>query len=407
MTLNSSSSSPMISNYAPVNYRHQTNGDVFAGQYPIQTPQGIIHTTQQSQLAPPLPPRPNSLFQTSSSAYGSPYGNNFGYGSFGNGYGSFGMGGYNSFNSFGYGGGFGRPQYGGGNPLDPEMRFIQMAEESSRSTFQSIESVVSTIGNIATMLDSTYFALTSSFRAILGLAANFSHLRGFFGRFFSTFAIFRSIIWIYKKLLYMIGLSKINPSTQINLSEAFKDAEKVQSNDFFNASQQNSSGLAMVLFLTFIFTAPYLIMKLFGSLMNSTDDQSKNPASWINPIEAVVLYNFNSDQPSELSVKAGQIVRIAPKEVQQLNRLLSTNWLLATVDGNNVGLVPVNYIKRNDLNQVPTNNVFNRDITSIQNQINQQQEQSTQELPQELPTAIKDNKTIKPPESTDKIENIC
>lgn len=297
MTLNSSSSSPLISNYAPVNYRQQTNGDVFGGQYPIQTPQGItllyclsfntliyalnnyikgiVHTTQQSQLAPPLPPRPNSLFQTSSSVY-SPYGNNFGYGSFGNGYGSFGMGGYNSFNSFGYGG-FGRPQFGGGNPMDPEMRFIQMAEESSRSTFQSIESVVSTIGNIATMLDSTYFALTSSFRAILGLAANFSHLRGFFGRFFSTFAIFRSIIWIYKKLLYMIGLSKVNPSTQINLSEAFKDAEKVQSNDFFNAaaSQQNSSGLAMVLFLTFIFTAPYLIMKLFGSLMNSTADQCK------------------------------------------------------------------------------------------------------------------------------------
>jgi peroxin-13 len=152
-----------------------------------------------------------------------------------------------------------------------------MAEESSRGAFQSIESVVSTIGNIATMLDSTYFALTSSFRAILGLAANFSHLRGFFSRFFSTFAVFRTVVWCYKKLLYMIGLSKQNPSTQINLNEAFRDAEdKINSNsDFFNAAsaQQNSSGLAMVLFLTFVFTAPYLIMKLFGSLMNSTADQ--------------------------------------------------------------------------------------------------------------------------------------
>jgi len=33
--------------------------------------------------------------------------------------------------------------------------------------------------------------------------------------------------------------------------------------------------------------------------------------------------------------------------VQQANRLLTTNWLLAT-DGKNVGLVPVNYIKRAD-----------------------------------------------------------
>lgn len=205
--------------------------------------------------------------------FSSPYGNNYGFGGFNNNF--YGMGGgYNSFNSFG---GFGYNRPGAfGNPLDPEMRFIQMAEESSRGAFQSIESIVSTMGNIATMLDSTYFALTSSFRAILGLAANFSHLRGFFSRFFSTFAVFRTVVWCYKKLLYMIGLSKQNPSTQINLNEAFRDAEdKINSNsDFFNAgAQQNSSGLAMVLFLTFIFTAPYLIMKLFGSLMNSTAEQ--------------------------------------------------------------------------------------------------------------------------------------
>lgn len=202
--------------------------------------------------------------------YGGGFGNSYGFGGFNNG------GYFGGFNSFGGGGyGYGRPSYG--NPLDPEMRFIQMAEESSRGAFQSIESVVSTIGNIATMLDSTYFALTSSFRAILGLAANFSHLRGFFGRFFSTFAVFRTIIWMYKKLLYMIGVSKVNPSTQINLNEAFRDAEeKINSNsDFFNAAtqQQNGSGLAIVLFLTFIFTAPYLIMKLFGSLMSTSADQ--------------------------------------------------------------------------------------------------------------------------------------
>lgn len=36
-----------------------------------------------------------------------------------------------------------------------------------------------------------------------------------------------------------------------------------------------------------------------------------------------------------------------------MNRLLSTNWLLATPDGKNVGLVPVNYIRRPDLNHIP------------------------------------------------------
>lgn len=185
------------------------------------------------------------------------------------------MGGGLGFNSFGgYGGGF-RSGFDV-NPLDPETRFIHAAEESSRSAFQSIEQVVSTIGNIATMLDSTYFALTSSFRAILGLAANFSQMRGFLSKFFSTFAIFRTIIWVYKKLLYMMGISKTNPSTVVNLNEAFKDAEKVNSGDFFNtSSQQNSSGLPMVLFMAFVFTAPYLIMKLFGSLMSTATDQSE------------------------------------------------------------------------------------------------------------------------------------
>ena len=40
MTLDSSSS-PLINNYAPVNYRQQTSGDVFGGHYPIQTASGI------------------------------------------------------------------------------------------------------------------------------------------------------------------------------------------------------------------------------------------------------------------------------------------------------------------------------------------------------------------------------
>lgn len=229
-------------------------------------------------VSPPLPPRPNMMFQSPQSY--SPYGSSYGYGSFGNSglYGGMGMGGM-GFNSFGggLGGGFGSFRNGmGSNPLDPESRFIQMAEESSRSAFQSIEQVVSTIGNIATMFDSTYFALTSSFRAVLGLAANFSQMRGFLTKFFSTFTIFRSVIWLYKKLLYMVGLSKTNPTTTINLNEAFKDAEKVNSNDFFDsAAQQSSSGLPMVLFVAFIFSAPYLIMKLFGSLTNTAADHSE------------------------------------------------------------------------------------------------------------------------------------
>lgn len=65
------------------------------------------------------------------------------------------------------------------------------------------------------------------------------------------------------------------------------------------------------------------------------------------------MYNFNGENQSELSLKAGQQIKIAPREVQQLNRLLSTNWLLATAGGKTVGLVPVNYIRRLDSTHVP------------------------------------------------------
>lgn len=43
-----------------------------------------------------------------------------------------------------------------------------MAEENSRPAFDSIQSLVNAVGGVAMMLENTFFALTSSFRAILG-----------------------------------------------------------------------------------------------------------------------------------------------------------------------------------------------------------------------------------------------
>lgn len=195
----------------------------------MHTPVGTIRT--MSGPPPAVPPRPFSQQASPFNSYGSGVGGMYGGGGmssmFGSGYGNslygsgLGGGGYNSYgagyNSYGGGyGGFGSGYgsgYGGGmgmgynrygangsvNPMDPESRFIQIAEDSSRPAFQSIESLVSAIGNIAAMLDSTFFAITSSFRAILGVAANFGRLRGVFAQFWSTFAILRGLSWLYKK----------------------------------------------------------------------------------------------------------------------------------------------------------------------------------------------------------------
>lgn len=195
---------------------------VYSPQQPgIQTALGRVpitntasSTTQQQQNAsgpPPIPPRPYTTnTQYSSSMFSSPmgmYGGNSMYGSsmYGGAYSPYGMSPY-GMNRYGgmYGGAgsmYGSSMYGNQmrDPLDPETRFIQMAEESSRPAFQSIESLVMAIGNIAAMLDSTFFALTSSFRAILGVAANVGQLRGVFAQFWSTFALIRGVTWLYKK----------------------------------------------------------------------------------------------------------------------------------------------------------------------------------------------------------------
>lgn len=188
---------------------------VFAPQQSIQTPVGrvaIQHDPNGIQRLPPIPPKPYATDnQMGMTALGSSMG------MYPPAMGMYGNGPYsnsmyaNSYNRYG---GMMSPYYRMGNypsmytngfnngmrdPMDPESRFIQIAEESSRPAFQSIESLVMAIGNIASMLDSTFFALTSSFRAILGVAANFGQLRGVFAQFWSTFALIRGISWLYKK----------------------------------------------------------------------------------------------------------------------------------------------------------------------------------------------------------------
>jgi peroxin-13 len=190
------------------------------GSSSYQTPAGVVRASPPPPLPPRLAAQPSS-YAMQTPAYGgmgsyggyssmggfgsglgyggmSGYGGMGGYGSYGGGYGSYG-GNYGSYGGgYGsYGGGFNR--FGSQNPNDPENRFIQIAEDSSRSAFASIESLVGAIGNIAMMLDSTFFALTSSFRAILGVAANFGRLRSVFSQFWMSFALFRGLNWMFRK----------------------------------------------------------------------------------------------------------------------------------------------------------------------------------------------------------------
>lgn len=90
-----------------------------------------------------------------------------------------------------------------------------MAEESSRPAFQSLESMVQAFGSVSMMLESTFFAIHSSFRAVLGVAENFGRMRGLLAQVFSALTIFKAVRWAYHQLLVLLSKnSSITRSTK-------------------------------------------------------------------------------------------------------------------------------------------------------------------------------------------------
>ena len=55
------------------------------------------------------------------------------------------------------------------------------------------------------LLESTYFALTNSFRAILNVAESIGKLRSILNQLFSTFALIRFLKWLYRKIVRTTG----------------------------------------------------------------------------------------------------------------------------------------------------------------------------------------------------------
>ncbi|RVE45686.1 hypothetical protein evm_009656 [Chilo suppressalis] len=319
-----------------------------AGNISFRNPVPSTSTANVGIIGPPaLPPRPDMGMGMQQS-----YGMNQGYTSYG-GMGSYGMGNYGGYGSYGgfggygYGmgglGGMGMSPYGGYNRMGPmygemESRFIQMAEENSRPAFDSIQSFVNAVGSVAMMLENTFFALTSSFRAILGVAENFGRLRSLFAQFWSTFAVVRSLNWIIRKLLVIMGIRTENEFKAWAAAVAATQDGGVPS-----AQPAKGSSWPILMFFGVVAAAPYLVLKMLSGLNSSINERLNDPTTWQNPLRAVAQHDFQATTPQELTFAANQILTIAPQHLQP--QLWNSGWLMATKDKQNAGLVPVNYIK--------------------------------------------------------------
>ncbi len=249
----------------------------------------------ESGKAPPLPARPGTSrptpFRSDLASYGSPssgyynsYGRGYGttfappaygmYGGGGTGYG----GGYGTYGgSYGYAGsGFAGP-YGAPNPAG-DNAFVRLAEENSRPAFETIQSIVHTFGSISMMFESTYYALHSSFRAVLSVVEHLSRVRLQFSQFMSAFAMMRLIRWLYSQLRRLAGLSvpeaEATSVTDVGLSGDVGQEAAAQE---FSADSSEAGGVKwpIVIYLGLVMVAPYLMWKLVASVAGLEMEKSE------------------------------------------------------------------------------------------------------------------------------------
>ncbi|XP_064302919.1 peroxisome biogenesis factor 13 isoform X1 [Phalacrocorax carbo] len=294
-----------------------------------------------ARIPPPILPRPShqtgsSSLSTFRPAYSS---------SFSPGYGSHGTSFYGSYSPYSYGyGGLGYNRFRTDDI--PPSRFVQQAEESSRGAFQSIESIVHAFASVSMMMDATFSAVYNSFRAVLDVANHFSRLKVHFTKVFSAFALVRTIRYLYLRLQRLLGLRKSSENEDL-----WAESEGTVSRVGLEDKVANSAkSWPIFLFFAVVMGGPYLIWKLLSTYSDEEtgkdDLQHKRISSnWASGEDDHVVgraeYDFSALSDEEISFRAGDMLRLAPKEQQPKIR----GWLLASFDGQTTGLVPANYIK--------------------------------------------------------------
>ncbi|XP_052368037.1 peroxisomal membrane protein PEX13-like isoform X2 [Oncorhynchus keta] len=300
-------------------------------------------------MVPPVPPRSVQSIQSYRPSYGSfpgssynPYGSSSLYGGAYSPYspysGGYGMGGGLGG---GLGGSLGYSRFGqtGIEDVAPS-RFVQQAEESSRGAFQSIESIVQAFTSVSMMMDATFSAVYNSFRAVLDVANHLTRLRMHFTKVLSAFALVRTLRYLYRRIQRMLGLRRDG-----EVEDLWADSEGVVLATRGAGAAMEDAGAVkswpIFLFLAVVLGGPYLIWKLLSSAQGPEESATNWASGEDDHVVARAEYDFTAASEEELSLNAGDMLNLAPKEHQPRVR----GWLLASVDGQTTGLIPANYVK--------------------------------------------------------------
>lgn len=283
-----------------------------------------------------MPPRPvQNSYRPSYSSFTSSYSP----------YGSSIYGGYSPYSYGGaYGGGYGMGGYSRlphSDDVTPS-RFVQQAEESSRGAFQSIESIVQAFASVSMMLDATFSAVYNSFRAVLDVANHLTRLRAHLTRVLSAFALVRTLRYLYRRLQRLLGRRTDSEAEDLWADSATDALATTASRGLGPGVDENTvKSWPIILFFAVVLGGPYLIWKLLSSSSTSEESDTNWASGEDDHVVARAEYDFSAASEEEISLRAGDMLNLAPKELQPRVR----GWLLASVDGQTTGLVPANYVK--------------------------------------------------------------
>ncbi|XP_049927691.1 peroxisome biogenesis factor 13 [Epinephelus moara] len=310
---------------APVNYRSANFGPITGPSTPAGPP--VL-----TRMVPPVPPRPvQQAYRPSYSSFNSSYSP----------YGSSMYGGYSPYS---YGGGYGLGGYSRLSHTEEvaPSRFVQQAEESSRGAFQSIESIVQAFASVSMMLDATFSAVYNSFRAVLDVANHLTRLRSHLTRVLSAFALVRTLRYLYRRLQRLLGRrsdAEVDDLWADSASDAL--ATSASRGDGVGMEGPSVKSWPIFLFFAVVLGGPYLIWKLLSSSSGSEENATNWASGEDDHVVARAEYDFSAASEEEISMRAGDMLNLAPKEQQPRVR----GWLLASLDGQTTGLVPANYVK--------------------------------------------------------------
>lgn len=316
----------------PINYRSTDFG-------PAAGPSTSAGPPVLTRMVPPVPPRPvQQSYRPSYNSFSSSYS------PFSSSYSPYGSSIYGGYSPYSYGSGYvpgGYSRLSHSEDVAPS-RFVQQAEESSRGAFQSIESIVQAFASVSMMLDATFSAVYNSFRAVLDVANHLTRLRAHLTRVLSAFALVRTLRYLYRRLQRLLG-RRSDSEVEDLWADSTSDALATSSSKGYGAAMEDQTvkSWPILLFFAVVLGGPYLIWKLLSSSSNSEETATNWASGEDDHVVARAEYDFSAASEEEISVRAADMLNLAPKEQQPRVR----GWLLASVDGQTTGLVPANYVK--------------------------------------------------------------